>query len=56
MFVPAGVAHAYYEAAGPTRYLIIMTPRLRELIAALHGAPREEHNAIMRQYASEIVE
>ena len=31
VFVPAGVAHSYYEAHGPTRYLIIMTPRLREL-------------------------
>src|SRR5215831_2748497 len=51
VFVPAGVPHAYYEAAGRTRYLIIMTPRLRELIAALHEAPREEHHAIMRQYA-----
>jgi mannose-6-phosphate isomerase-like protein (cupin superfamily) len=56
VFVPAGVAHAYYEAAGPTRYLIIMTPRLRELVAALHKAPRQEHNAIMRQFASEILE
>ncbi|GHO93245.1 hypothetical protein KSF_032930 [Reticulibacter mediterranei] len=56
VFVPAGVPHTYYEAAGPTRYLIIMTPRLRELIAALHGAPRSEHNAITRQFASEIVE
>jgi mannose-6-phosphate isomerase-like protein (cupin superfamily) len=56
VFVPAGVPHTYYEAAGPTRYLIIMTPRLRELIAALHGVPRSEHNAITRQFASEIVE
>src|SRR5215510_13742756 len=32
VFVPAGVPHSYVEAAGPTRYLIIMTPRLRELI------------------------
>ena len=56
VFVPAGVAHTYYEAAGPTRYLIIMTPRLRELIAALHKAPRQEHNAILRQFASEMVE
>lgn len=56
VFVPAGVAHTYYEAAGPTRYLIIMTPRLRELIAALQQAPREKHNAIMRQFASEVVE
>jgi len=56
VFVPAGVAHTYYEADGPTRYLIIMTPRLRELIAALQKAPRQEHKAIMRQFASEIVE
>ena len=56
VFVPAGVAHTYYEAAGPTRYLIIMTPRLRELIAALHAAPYSEHKAITHQFASEIVE
>lgn len=56
VFVPAGVPHTYYEAAGPTRYLVIMTPRLRELIAALHGAPRQEHNAMMQKFASEVVE
>ncbi len=56
VFVPAGVAHTYYEAAGPTRYLIIMPPRLHELIAALQGAPRKEHTAIMRKFASEVVE
>jgi mannose-6-phosphate isomerase-like protein (cupin superfamily) len=55
VFVPAGVAHAYYEAAGPTRYLIIMTPRLRELIAALHTTPYSQHGAVMRQFDSEIV-
>jgi uncharacterized RmlC-like cupin family protein len=56
VFVPAGVPHTYYEAAGPARYLIIMAPRLSELIAALHGAPRQEHNEIMRRFASEVVE
>jgi quercetin dioxygenase-like cupin family protein len=56
VFVPAGVPHAYVEAAGPTRYLIILTPRLRELIAALHAAPRDQHDAIMRQFDSAIVE
>ena len=56
VFVPAGVPHTYYEADGPTRYLIIMPPRLEELIAALHGAPVSEHGAIMRQYDSELVE
>jgi mannose-6-phosphate isomerase-like protein (cupin superfamily) len=56
VFVPAGVAHAYYEAHGPTRYLIIMTPNLRALISALHEAPRDQHPTIMRQFESEILE
>ena len=56
VFVPAGTLHSYYEAKGPTRYLIILTPRLRELISALHTSPREEHNAIMRSFDSEILE
>lgn len=55
VFVPAGVAHAYYEAHGPTRYLIILTPRLRELIAALHAAPYKQHAEVMRRFDSEIV-
>lgn len=50
VFVPAGVAHTYYEAAGPTRYLIIMTPRLRELITVLQGTSRAEHRTILRTY------
>lgn len=56
VFVPAGVPHSYYEAHGPTRYLIILTPRLRDLISALHASPREEHNTIMRRFDSEILE
>jgi mannose-6-phosphate isomerase-like protein (cupin superfamily) len=56
VFVPAGVPHAYFESHGPTRYLIILTPRLRDLISALHQAPREEHNAIMLRFESEILE
>ena len=55
VFVPAGVAHDYYEAAGPTRYLIILTPRLSALIAALQAAPFTEHAAIMRRFESAIV-
>lgn len=55
VFVPAGVPHTYFEANGPTRYLIIMTPRLRHLISALHATPREQHNAIMRKFESEIL-
>jgi uncharacterized cupin superfamily protein len=56
VFVPAGVPHSYYEAHGPTRYLIILTPRLSDLISALHAAPYKQHGEIMRQYDSEILE
>lgn len=56
IFVPAGVAHDYFESRGPARYLIILTPRLRELIAALEAAPRKQHSDIMRRFESEIVE
>ncbi len=56
VFVPAGVPHSYYEAHGPTRYLIILTPRLNELISALHTAPIKEHSGIMRKFDSEILE
>lgn len=56
VFVPAGVPHSYFEAHGPTRYLIILTPRLRDLISALHDAPREQHNEIMRKFETEILE
>src|SRR6202035_75715 len=34
VFVPAGVAHTY-TAGSDARYLIILTPRLKALIAAL---------------------
>ncbi len=55
VFVPAGVAHDYVEAAGPTRYLIILTPRLRALIAALGQAPIARHGEILKEYDSEII-
>src|SRR5262245_9047338 len=49
-YVPAGVPHSYFDPDGTARYLIIMTPRLRELISALHSAPRAKHNEIMRRF------
>lgn len=56
VFVPAGVPHDYFESQGASRYLLIATPRLSELFSALENAPREEHDAIMRRFKSEIVE
>lgn len=55
VFVPAGVPHAYYEAHGPTRYLIILTPRLLELISVLHQTPYREHGEVMKRFESEVV-
>jgi mannose-6-phosphate isomerase-like protein (cupin superfamily) len=55
VFVPAGVPHDYSETGGPARYLIVLTPRLRDLIAELHTAPLAQHAAIHRKYESEIV-
>jgi mannose-6-phosphate isomerase-like protein (cupin superfamily) len=55
VFVPAGVPHTYFEAAGPTRYLIILTPRLSALIAALHATPREQHETLMTKFESAIL-
>ena len=56
VFIPAGVPHAYFESHGPARYLIILTPRLRGLISALHEAQREEHDESMHRFDSEILE
>lgn len=52
MFVPAGVPHTFDEKHGPTRYLMILTPRLDALIEALHEAPPERHRAIMEAHRS----
>jgi hypothetical protein len=38
------------------RYLILLTPRLRDLISALEAAPRAQHDEIMRRFESEILE
>ena len=55
VFVPAGAAHTY-AASGDARYLMILTPRLRALIAELQSSPPAEHAGIMRRHDSEILE
>lgn len=54
VFVPAGVAHTYF-ASDDARYLILLTPRLNELIAELQNASLDQHPSIMKKYKSEIV-
>ncbi len=55
IFIPAGTPHTFYEAQGPTRYLIILTPRLDELIQELHRSPLNEHGAVTARYRSKIL-
>lgn len=55
VFVPAGVPHTY-EALPGARYLIILTPRLRALIAALQSTPPADHPGVYRRHASELLE
>ena len=56
VFVPAGVAHTY-TAGDDARYLIVLTPRLSSLIAALqaeHDPARQRE--IYRRFDSELLE
>lgn len=53
MFVPAGVAHTF-GSPGNVRYLIIATPRIFQLIEALHEPGAD--NDTYRRFDSEVVE
>jgi quercetin dioxygenase-like cupin family protein len=55
VFVPAGMAHTY-EALEGSRYLIVLTPRLRKLIAELQASQdHSQDGEIYRKHRSEIV-
>jgi mannose-6-phosphate isomerase-like protein (cupin superfamily) len=57
VLAPAGVAHTFGNAGpGSSRFIIILPPRLDELISSLHEADRQEHAAIYRRYESELLE
>lgn len=48
----AGVVHTYWNAAKTTtRYLIITTPRIRELIAVLHDPERRGDRSMAEVFA-----
>ena len=56
MFIPAGVAHTYTAGEG-ARYLIVLTPRLNSLIAALQADRDPAHQSeIYRRFDSELLE
>jgi mannose-6-phosphate isomerase-like protein (cupin superfamily) len=57
LLVPRGVAHTFWNAGpGRARYVIVMTPRIAALVAALHepGAFEDVH-ALFRRFDSELL-
>jgi mannose-6-phosphate isomerase-like protein (cupin superfamily) len=57
MLAPKGIPHAYGNArrGQPARYLLVMTPRIRALVAALHEPGAGDYAAIFRAHDSELL-
>jgi mannose-6-phosphate isomerase-like protein (cupin superfamily) len=56
ILVPRGTPHSYWNAvAEPTRYLLVMTPRIHRLIEALHAGGRTDWAAIFEEHDSELL-
>jgi len=57
VLVPAGVPHTFGNAGPqPSRFIIILPPRLNELINQLHRSAPADHPDIYRRYRSELLE
>jgi len=57
VLVPAGVPHTFGNAGPePSRFIIILSMRLDELISQLHASDPAEHPNIYRRYQSELLE
>ena len=56
ILVPRGTPHSYWNATDqPTRYLLVMTPRIHRLIEALHSGERTDWAEIFREHESELL-
>jgi mannose-6-phosphate isomerase-like protein (cupin superfamily) len=59
VFVPRGIPHTYWNAVeGPTRYLLVMTPRIHALIRSIHTMTErtpDKMQELFRQYDSELL-
>jgi hypothetical protein len=58
-FVPRGTPHTYWNPdRGPVRYLLVMTPRIYQLIQALHALTDRSPAAlrtVFRAYESDLL-
>jgi mannose-6-phosphate isomerase-like protein (cupin superfamily) len=56
ILVERGTPHSYWNAvAEPTRYLLVMTPRIHALIEALHAGDRDDWSRIFEEHDSELL-
>jgi len=57
VMAPKGTPHTYGNArrGKPARYLLIMTPRLRALVHALHEPGARDYAEVFRAYESELL-
>lgn len=56
ILVERGTPHSYWNAvAEPTHYLLVMTPRIHQLIQALHSGERSDWGAIFEEHDSELL-
>ena len=57
VLVPAGVPHTFGNAGPePSRFIIILSARLHQLISELHETGRPNHPAIYQKYESGLLE
>ncbi len=56
MLVTRGTPHSYWNPASePARYLLVMTPRIHQLIEALHRRDRSDYPRIFEEHDSELL-
>ena len=56
LLVPRGTPHSFWNpTAEPTRYLVVMTPRIHALIEALHAGDRDDFARIFEEHDSALL-
>jgi mannose-6-phosphate isomerase-like protein (cupin superfamily) len=57
LLVSRGTPHSYWNpAAERARYLLVMTPRIHQLVVALHAGDRTDYAQIFEEHDSELLE
>ena len=56
LLVTRGTPHSFWNPApAPARYLLVMTPRIHQLVLALHAGDRTDFAQIFEEFDSELL-